>query len=94
MFGIELVAFVGTLLTEIRTRCRQLGAVIGIPRHHPGVQRRRVGNITAQFDTAAHLFIAHPDTLSRTPFAGLRRLKTIVNTLRHSLVLADRVDML
>ena len=92
VLGVVTVALLGALLTGARTGLGQLGAVVRVPGHEPGVQGRQVGHVPAEAEALRHL-LALTGTLVGAPFAGLGRLETIVDTLCHLLVLAHVGDL-
>lgn len=94
MFCVELLALVGTCFAEIGAGRRHVGAVVRVPGHHAGVQRRMVSNIAAQLDTASHLLVTHTDAFGGAPLAGLGGLKAVVDTLYHPFVFAGVANLL
>ena len=66
---VVLLALLGTLFAGTSTCLGQLGTVIGVANHEPGVQRRDVRDVAAQPDAPRHV-LTMAGALISTPLAG------------------------
>jgi len=82
---IVLFALLGTLLAEVRTEFAQFLVIPRVAGHESRVQRRDVGYVPAEPDTAGHV-LALVRTGVGTPLTDLGGLEAVVDTLLHLLV--------